>query len=154
MALISDEVRQQLKQRFETRLKGPVHLTLYTRPGSSRLVLPSGMGCPTCEDAKQIAELIEQSGPQKVQLEIVDITQDGARAEIDEVFEVPTIAIGTNGERGRIRFQGLPTGTEFPAFIEAVERVSSGEHGLSEASVTSLGKLTEPTEVMVFATPT
>lgn len=154
MALISDEVRQQLKQRFETRLKGQVHLTLYTKPGSSRLILPTGMGCQTCDDAKQIAELLQESAPEKVQLEVVDINQDRARAEIDEIIEVPTIAISSNGDHGRIRFQGLPTGTEFPAFIEAVERVSSGEHGLSADSVTSLEKLTEPTEVMVFATPT
>jgi glutaredoxin len=154
MALISDEVRQQLKQRFETRLKGQVRLTLYTKPGSSRLILPTGMGCQTCDDAKQIAELLHESAPEKVELEVVDVNQDRARAEIDEIVEVPTIAIGSNGDLGRIRFQGLPTGTEFPAFIEAVERISSGEHGLSADSVTSLEKLTQPTEVMVFATPT
>jgi hypothetical protein len=48
MALIPEPVRQQLTDRFETLLTGPVHLTLYTRPGSSRLILPAGLGCPTC----------------------------------------------------------------------------------------------------------
>jgi hypothetical protein len=153
MALISDDVRQQLKERFDERLKGPVRLTLYTKPGSSRLVLPTGMGCQTCDDAQQIAELIRDSAPDKVQLDVVDINQDRARAEINEIVEVPTMTIGADGD-GRIRFQGLPTGTEFPALIDAVERVSSGDHGLSADSLTSLEKLTEPTEVMVFATPT
>jgi hypothetical protein len=32
--------------------------------------------------------------------------------------------------------------------------VSRAEHGLSDESVAALAKLTEPTEVMVFATPT
>lgn len=154
MALIPDETRQQLKERFQTRLSGPVRLTLYTKPGSSRLVLPSGVGCPTCEDARQIAELIRDSAPEKVTLDVVDVNQDRARAEIDEVFEVPTMAIAADSEPGRIRFQGLPTGTEFPALIDAVERISSGDHGLKPETVTSLAKLTEPTEVMVFATPT
>jgi alkyl hydroperoxide reductase subunit AhpF len=154
MALIPDETRQQLKERFQTRLTGPVRLTLYTRPGTSRLVLPSGVGCATCDDARQIAELIRDSSPEKVTLEVVDVSQDRARAEIDEIFEVPTMALAADSEPGRIRFQGLPTGTEFPALIDAVERVSSGDHGLREETVKSLAKLTEPTEVMVFATPT
>ena len=154
MALIPDQVRQQLLERFKTRLSGPVKITLYTKPGSSRLILPAGMGCPTCEDARQMAELLRDTAPEKITLETVDVSQDAGRAEIDQVEDIPTIALGADSEPGRIRFQGLPTGTEFPALIDAVERVSRGEHELSEESVAALEQLTEPTEVMVFATPT
>jgi len=154
MALIPEPVRQQLKERFETVVTGPVHLTLYTRPGSSRLILPAGLGCPTCEDARQMAELLRDAAPDKITLEVVDASRDAARLEIDEVSDVPTIAIASNSEIGRIRFQGLPTGTEFPALIDAVERVSREEHGLREESVAALAQLTEPTELLVFATPT
>jgi alkyl hydroperoxide reductase subunit AhpF len=154
MALIPEPVRQQLKDRFDTALTGPVHLTLYTKPGSSRLILPAGLGCPTCEDARQMAELLRDSAPEKITLEVVDVSRDAARVEIDQIDDVPTIAIAAESDTGRIRFQGLPTGTEFPALIDAVERVSRAEHGLSEESVAALAKLTEPTEVMVFATPT
>jgi len=154
MALIPEPVRQQLKDRFETVVTGPVHLTLYTRPGSSRLILPAGLGCPTCEDARQMAELLRDAAPEKITLEVVDVSRDAARAEIDEVAEVPTIAVASDSSPGRIRFQGLPTGTEFPALIDAVERVSRAEHGLSEESVAALAQLTDPTEVLVFATPT
>jgi alkyl hydroperoxide reductase subunit AhpF len=154
MALIPEPVRQQLKDRFDTVLSGPVKLTLYTRPGSSRLILPAGVGCPTCEDARQMAELLRDAAPEKITLDVVDVSRDAARVEIDEVTDVPTIAVASDGEIGRIRFQGLPTGTEFPALIDAVERVSRAEHGLSQESLDALAKLTEPTEVMVFATPT
>ena len=154
MALIPEQVRQQLKDRFETVLTGPVHLTLYTRPGSSRLILPAGVGCPTCQDAREMAELLRDAAPEKIALDLIDVTRDEERAVADGVPEVPTIAVGSDSETGRIRFQGLPTGTEFPALIDAVERVSRKEHGLSEESLEALAKLTEPTEVMVFATPT
>ncbi len=154
MAVIPEPVRQQLKDRFESVLTGPVHLTLYTRPGSSRLILPAGLGCPTCEDARQMAELLRDAAPEKISLDVVDVSRDPARSTADGVDDVPTIAIASNSETGRIRFQGLPTGTEFPALIDALERVSRAEHGLSEESVAALAKLTEPTEVMVFATPT
>ena len=152
--MIPEEVRQQLKDRFEVALTGPVHLTLYTKPGSSRLILPAGMGCPTCEDAREMAELLRDAAPEKVTLEQVDITRDDERAMTDDVNDVPTIAIASNSETGRIRFQGLPSGTEFPALIDAVERVSRAEPGLSDQSLAALARLTEPTEVMVFATPT
>ena len=154
MAVIPESVRQQLKDRFETALTGPVKLTLYTRPGSSRLILPAGLGCPTCEDARQLAELLRDAAPEKITLEVVDVSRDGARVEIDEVADVPTIAVASDGDIARIRFQGLPTGTEFPALIDAVERVSRAEHGLSQESLDALAKLTEPTELLVFATPT
>ena len=154
MAVIPESVRQQLKDRFDTVLSGPVKLTLYTRPGSSRLILPAGLGCPTCEDARQMAELLRDAAPDKITLEVVDVSRDAARVEIDEVADVPTIAVASDGDVGRIRFQGLPTGTEFPALIDAVERVSRAEHGLSQESLDAIAKLTEPTEVMVFATPT
>jgi alkyl hydroperoxide reductase subunit AhpF len=154
MAVIPDSVREQLKDRFESVLRGSVHLTVYTKPGSSRLILPAGLGCPTCEDARQMAELLRDAAPEKITLDVVDVSRDAARAEIDEVADVPTIAVSSKTDSSRIRFQGLPTGTEFPALIDAVERVSREEHGLSEESVAALAKLTGPTEVMVFATPT
>ena len=164
--VIPEEVRQQLKDRFEVSLGGPVHLTLYTKPGSSRLILPEGFGCPTCEDAREMAELLRDAAPEKITLEQVDVTRDPERASADGIDDVPTIALASpdpllpnpphKGEGGaaRIRFQGLATGTEFPALIEAVERVSRADHGLSDESLAALARLTEPAEVLVFATPT
>jgi len=154
MALIPEHVRAQLKARFDLRLSGPVHLTLYTRPGWSRLILPAGVGCATCEDARQMADLLKDAAPEKVTLDVVDTSRDPGRASADGVDDIPTIAIGASTEAGQIRFQGLPTGTEFPALMDAVERVSRAEHDLSPASLADLAKLSEPTEVMVFATPT
>src|SRR2546425_1390321 len=154
MSVIPEQVRQQLKDRFDIALSGPVHLTLYTRPGSSRLILPAGLGCPTCEDAREMAELLRDAAPDKVTLEQVDVIRDAERARTEGVDDVPTIAVASKSETGRIRFQGLPTGTEFPALIDAVERVSRADHGLSDQSLAALAKLTEPAEVMVFATPT
>src|SRR6202171_4600605 len=109
MAVIPESVRQQLKDHFETALSGPVRLTVYTRPGSSRLILPAGLGCPTCEDARQMAELLRDAAPEKITLEVVDVSRDAARIEIDRVDDVPTISIASNSDIGRIRFQGLPT---------------------------------------------
>src|SRR5438132_3911787 len=141
MAVIPDQVREQLKDRFETALTGPVHLTLYTRPGSSRLILPAGVGCATCQDAREMAELLRDAAPEKVTMEVVDVARDEERALADGVPDVPTIAIASNSETGRIRFQGLPTGKVFPALIDAVERVSRAESGHSGESLEAMAKL-------------
>ena len=101
-----------------------------------------------------MAELLRDAAPEKITVEVVDVSRDAARVEIDQIDDVPTIAIGSNSETGRVRFQGLPTGTEFPALIDAVERVSRAEHGLRAESVAALANLTDPTELLVFATPT
>src|SRR6266516_130873 len=108
VSVIPEQVRQQLKDRFETALTGPVHLTLYTRPGSSRLILPAGVGCATCQDAREMAELLRDAAPEKIILEVVDVSRDEERALADGVPEVPTIALGSDTDTGRIRFQRQP----------------------------------------------
>jgi hypothetical protein len=124
MAIIDERLAQQLRERFAERLSGPVELRLATRPGTGRLILPSGYGCATCDDARELVEA------------------------------VPTLALAAPGEPARIRFQGLPAGFEFATVIDAIERLSANEHGLGPLSVEALEHVTEDIEVMVFATPT
>ena len=71
-----------------------------------------------------------------------------------EVTELPTLALGFPGQEPRIRWQGLPAGYEFATVVDAMERVSTGEHGLSEQTVEQLAAVSEPVEILVFATPT
>jgi len=149
MSLLNDQVKQQVRERFSERLSGPVQLKLYLRPGSGRLILPSGLGCPTCEEARELAQDLQEAAPELISLEGIDVT-----VQESEVTELPTLTLAFPGEEPRIRWQGLPAGYEFATVVDAIERVSSGEHGLSEATVGRLAELTEPLEVMVFATPT
>jgi glutaredoxin-like protein len=147
MAILTDQVKRQLQDRFAQQLSGPVQLTLYTRPGTGRLILPSGLGCPTCDDARHLAEELQEAAPDLIQLRVVDVTQ-----EETDVHEVPTLTLGFPGEAPRIRWQGLPAGYEFATVVDAVERVSTGAHGLSDASVEALNSVSEPIDVMIFTT--
>jgi alkyl hydroperoxide reductase subunit AhpF len=149
MSILNEQVKQQVRGRFAERLSGPVQLKLYLRPGSGRLILPSGMGCPTCEEARELAEDLQEAAPEQIHLEVIDVTTQDS-----DVTELPTLTLAFPGEEPRIRWQGLPAGYEFATVVDAIERVSTGEHGLSEATVQRLAKVSEPLEVMVFATPT
>jgi alkyl hydroperoxide reductase subunit AhpF len=149
MAILNDQVKQQVRDRFAEHLSGPVQLRLYTRPGTGRLILPSGLGCPTCDDARQLAQDLQEAAPDLIQLDVVDIT-----SQESDVTDVPTLTLAFPGEEPRITWQGLPAGYEFATVIDAIERVSTGDHGLSEDTAQALAGLTGPVDVMVFATPT
>ena len=149
MGILDDRTADQLRSRFAERLVNPVELKLYTRPGTGRLILPTGYGCATCDDARELAEAVAATAPEKVSLEVVDVSDLAA-----EVGEVPMLTVGVPGQEPRIRFQGLPAGYEFATVVDAVERVSTGDHGLSEQSVAALARIEADLEVLVFATPT
>ena len=149
MAILTDQVKRQVQDRFAEQLSGPVQLTLYTRPGTGRLILPSGMGCRTCDDARQLVDDLKDAAPDLINLEVIDVS-----VQERDVREVPTLTLAFPGEAPRIRWLGFPAGYEFATVVDAVERVSSGAHGLTAATVEALGALTEPVDVMVFATPT
>jgi alkyl hydroperoxide reductase subunit AhpF len=149
MAILNDQIKDQLRERFAQGLSGPVQLRLYTRPGTGRLILPSGMGCATCGEARQLAEDLQALAPDRVTLQVIDVS-----AEESDVTEVPTLTLAFPGEEPRIRWLGLPAGYEFATVVDALERVSTGDHGLSETTLEALEKVTEPLDLTVFATPT
>jgi len=152
MAILGEQVQQQLRERFAERLTGPVELRLYSRPGTGRLILPTGLGCATCEDARQLAEAVRDAAPDKIALDVIDVSE-----RVDQgggIEDVPTLTVGTPGEEHRIRFMGLTSGYEFATLVDAVERVSRHEVSLSEKTLHRLEALEESLEVMVFATPT
>jgi alkyl hydroperoxide reductase subunit AhpF len=150
MAILNEQVQQQLRDRFAERLTGPVELRLYTKPGTGRLILPTGLGCATCDDARQLAEAVRDSAPEKITLEVIDVSEN-ADAPVEDV---PTLTVTAPGEEARIRFMGLTSGYEFATLVDAVERVSRSETSLSEKTMRRLEALEEGLEVMVFATPT
>jgi alkyl hydroperoxide reductase subunit AhpF len=150
MAILGEQVQEQLRQRFAERLQDRVELSLYVKPGSGRLILPSGLGCQTCDDARRLVEAVRDAASDKIELTVVDVSADPEPA----VEDVPTLTVGLSGEGHRVRFMGLTVGFEFATVIDAIERVSRNEAGLSEKSLERLGSLEENLEVMVFATPT
>src|SRR5438067_6517856 len=133
MAILGEQVQQQLRERFAERLTGPVELRLYSRPGTGRLILPTGLGCATCEDARQLAEAVRDAAPDKIALDVIDVSE-----RVDQgggIEDVPTLTVGTPGEEHRIRFMGLTSGYEFATLVDAVERVSRHEVSLSEKTL-------------------
>jgi hypothetical protein len=150
VAILDERTAELLRARFAERLQGPVELKLFTRPGTGRLILPTGYGCATCDDARELAEGVVAASPELIKLEVIDVTEHPEAG----VEEVPQLTVSAPGEEARIRFQGLPAGLEFATVVDAIERVSTGDVGLGPLSTEALDRVEEDLEVMVFATPT
>ena len=149
MALIDEKTMAQIRERLAETLVDQVELRLYRRADSGALILPGGLGCPTCDAAEELARALVDAAPDKVQLTVIDAIQDSTGVET-----VPSLSVGLPGEVARITFQGLPAGYEFATLLDAVERTSSGESGLSEEVAERLAGLEAEVELMVFVTPT
>ena len=110
MAILNDQVRQQLRDRFTETLKDPVHLTLYTRPGTGRLILPSGLGCATCDDARSVAEELSAAESRYKDTPILDyinkVQTDTVTAALagSEYASLPVLSIAAPFSRAAARF--------------------------------------------------
>lgn len=149
MALMDERTRQQVRERLGKTLAETVELTLYRRPDSGRLILPGGLGCQTCEVTEELAQALVDAAPDKLQLNVVDVTEAPS-----EVEALPTLTVARTGEESRITFQGLPSGYEFASLLDAIERASGAGDELSAETVEKLNSINGEVEVMVFVTPT
>ena len=149
MALIDEKTKGQIRERLAQTLTGPVEITLYRRPDSGDLVLPGGLGCPTCDAAEELTRALTEAAPDKLRLKVIDISQDPGA-----VVVVPSLTVAAPGEEVRITFQGLPSGHEFATLLDAVERSSGPGGELPPELAERLSALESEVEVMVFVTPT
>ena len=141
MAMLKDKDRQTIQGWFE-KLREPVRLVVFTQEAE----------CEYCQETREMAE--EVAGlSDKITVEVHDFVAEGALAEQYGIDKIPAIAVVGTQDYG-VRFYGFPGGYEFTAFVEDIIDVSTGEHGLSEATLQALQKLTEPVHLEVFVTPT
>lgn len=143
MALLSDADRQLVRTHLAD-LKHDVTLLLFTQT----------IGGPeTGPIAKQIVD--ELSGLNgRLSSQEVNFVLEKELAARYRVDKIPAIVVLRDGEDSRIRFFGAPAGYEFMSLIEAVALAGSDDSGLTEESRKLIARITAPTTVDVFVTPT
>ena len=158
MALLSDEDRQALTERFKTTLEDDVKVKLFTQSEArSLLILPGQQGQPGNEFMKVTKELMHElveTSP-KLSLEVYDAFGDGAdEAKRLQIEQLPAIVIGDD-EGGHVRFYGAPVGNEFPTILTGIESLSKQEPMLGDAVAKAARDLfDEEVHIRVFVTPT
>jgi alkyl hydroperoxide reductase subunit AhpF len=141
MAILSPSDAARVREMLAT-LPGPVRLVFFTQT----------LNCETCEPTKQIlGELAELSG--QISVEERNFLLEGDLAAGYGIDRAPAIAVVGAQDYG-VRFLGIPSGYEFMSLLDAIQLVSAGDSGLSEASRALLAGLESPLALEVFVTPT
>ena len=151
MPILAPVDEEAVHQRFQEELDEDVRLTLVTHNPVRGLYVP-GRECATCPSAQQLAEEVSALST-KITLETVDFYRNPDQAEELGVDKIPALLVHHKDGDG-VRFYGLPSGHEFPVFLDAIVSASTGKSGLDEHTVGILASLDADIHIQVFATPT
>lgn len=148
MALISDEDRQYLVEKFGSELEKDVRLVFFTNGN----VDEPGKECMYCEDTQAILEEVSELSD-KIKLEIHNYYEEEELVEEYGIERIPAIAVVSDVDYN-IRLYGIPSGYEFGTLIEDIVSVSTGNIELTEKTIEAIKEITEPVTIKVFVTPT
>ncbi len=144
MALIGEKDAKIVSERLG-KLPGPVVLAVFTQE----------FECEYCKQTREIVEQVAQLSGGKVKVEVYDLQRDKARADALKIDKIPAIAVlGPGGEDNGLRFFGIPAGYEFVSLLESLDLVARKDSGLAPATRQKLARLSAPTNLQVFVTPT
>ena len=158
MALLSEDDRKALTERFEETLEADVKVKLFTQSEArGLLVLPGQEQAPTNEFMQVTRELMEElvEMSPRLSLEIYDAFNDGAdEAKRLQIEQLPAIVLGDD-EAGNVRFYGAPVGNEFPTILTGIEALSkSGPMLREEVATAARDLIDQQVHLRVFVTPT
>lgn len=150
MPLLTEQLSSELRDAFASTLDRPVDLRLVV---SGQARTQESQGCRSCGAAQELIEDVVATAPERLTLTMVDLDADPHDARAEGVTETPTLLVSEPGQPARIRYQGLPSGYEFGTVVDAIERVSTSDPGITPANAARIEGLGEPVEIMVFVTP-
>jgi glutaredoxin-like protein len=135
--MLNQEIKDQLKDHFGL-IKEDVHMHLFVSD------------CDSCDDTKSLLE--DVSGlSDKIKLNVVDLkSEEAAKFNINQA---PVIMFTDDkGEDLRIRFNGIPAGHEFSAFITTLTEVGGGGEVLPDDFIARVNSVDKPVDIKVFVT--
>ena len=128
--LLEDDVKRLMREEYFSKLVEPVKIFFF------------GCGSQYCHVAEQLySEISELSGKIMV-------------LKGDDVFDgfAPTVILKSLNE-GVVKFRGIPSGTEFPVFIETIVRISNGETGFTRRFEEDVRRIDKHINIKIFTTP-
>ncbi len=143
--------QEVIRRRFEQELAGRVRIDYFTQR-QTRVIVPGREDCAHCEDVhailQEIAHLSERIS--LTERELASEPQLAAELGIDKV---PGIAIRGQANRP-VRFAGIPSGMQFPGFIDTIIDASRPSVDLAPETSRQFKRLKQDVTLTVFVTPT
>jgi alkyl hydroperoxide reductase subunit AhpF len=135
---LGEKDRNQVKEQL-ANMRDPVELVSFTGNDAA---------------GRQAAGLYDEISALQPKVSRKAYTLEGNRAEARElgISLAPAVVI-RKGTLTGLRFYGVPEGYEFPAFLEAIDRLSRDAPALSARTVGTLADLRVPIDFKVFTTP-
>jgi glutaredoxin-like protein len=148
--ILSEEDKKTLKEMFDKSLKNPVEIVVYLDEKNNK---------ETSDFARKIGELLMQIN-NKIKFEFLDAYDP----KVEEEMKSKNLLIDKYGNRRGpifvfkkypgIIYYGLPSGEEFPIFLEDIIHVSNDHFDIDGATAKKLASINEPIDIYVFVTPT
>ncbi|MFQ3293509.1 MAG: glutaredoxin-like protein [Halobacteriales archaeon] len=141
MAFISEDDRPDVKEQLDG-IEEPVTIHLFTEDD-----------CQYCDETielnRELAALHED-----LTLEQHDLRGETAEKWNADKYDGGPVAILSRDGNSNVRYFGIPSGHEFPSYLEDIVEVSTGETTLDEDLVSELEEIDEEVDITVFVTPT
>ena len=143
MALLSPSDQQTLRDMFADMTR-TVTVVFFTQT----------FGCETCDETRQIlAELTALTD--RIVVDEVNLVLDKERSATFGIDRAPALVLLADGVDTRIRMLGAPAGYDFMSLVDAILAASgASDMALSEESLATRRRVTSPTTMQVFVTPT
>jgi len=142
--ILSEEDRKIVMEEYWSRLSNEVKLIYINSRDND---------CQYCDLIKQLYTELSQM-TDKITLE--EYYLEDNPEELREKYRIltaPVVVIqGVN--KGLIKFYGIPSGMEFPSFIETIVKVSRGEVDLPRDIIQEVKNIDRYVNIKVFITPT
>ncbi len=145
--MISPADQRTLREKFARDLASRVRLDLFTQK-PTKMFLPGQQECPLCEDAKTLLEEVAALS-ERIVLNVHEFSGSESAAKELAVSRIPGIVIRGKSNRP-LRFLGLPTGAQFPGFIETLVEASRGGGQLSPESARELRKVKNDIDIKIL----
>ncbi len=146
--LLKEKDEKYIKELFEKNLEDPVELVLFLQGENGDKVtrFNSQYFSYTEEIVKELVALSD-----KVSLTVY---KDNKEKEAEyKVKEISALFVEGKNTNKNVSYYGIPSGHEFSSLLEDIMDASKGKTSLSEKTKTELKRITEPTEILVFVTP-
>jgi len=141
--------QQLIRERFARELTSRLRVDFFTRKPSP-IFIP-GRDSLRCEDVRTLLQELA-SLSERISLTVHDIDAEAKAASELGVEEAPGIVLRGQSNRA-LRFLGLPSGTLFPVFLEAMIEAARNRYELDEAAKRQLRRLKSDVRLDVYVAP-
>ncbi len=150
MAMISDQDRELLRERFAEEMLDPVTIVAFTK--KTQGLDADDLECEFCDETQQIVEEIAKLSD-SIRIERHALSPDDPMAEDLGVDKLPALVL-QGPRQGAVKYYGIPGGFEFNSLVEDIIDASRGSTDLSDDVKEKIRGIQCDAHIQVFVTPT